>query len=170
MYKLQNIHVMREGDKGKSLELAGYCLSYPHGYSQILSKLVFHECLFRVNRVVEKQNMRYRNTECSEVYILVLVNSPLFMVWCTISEEHLKSPYFSSCKCSCESYRNLLIPYVLQRFQYLEKNYVSQQNGAPRQYSNRVRHYLSNMRPNNWTRRGTLVGWPPRSPDLAQCD
>lgn len=59
LFKLQNIQASIEGDREKRLEFAEHCLSYPEGYSEHLSKIVFSdECMFWMIGVVNKQNVK----------------------------------------------------------------------------------------------------------------
>jgi len=53
-------------------------------------------------------------------------------------------------------------------------DYIFQQDGSPAHYTD-VRGYLNRNLPQRWIGRtgkedGALMRWPPRSPDLTQCD
>ena len=62
------------------------------------------------------------------------------------------------------------IHYALPRFTALRDDHIFHQEGAPAHYSHRVRRYLDNNRPENWSGRGGLLECPDRSPDLTPCD
>ena len=171
-YKLQNLQHLHESDKTKRLEFVQHCQRRPEGYSEYLSKIVFSdECLFRISGSVNKQNVRIWGTERPTENNPVIMHSPSLMVWCAMSKERIIGPYFfENENVSGESYRNMLIHYAFPRLNNLRDDYIFQQDGAPAHYSNRVKAYLNNKRPNNWIGRGGPVAWPPRSPDLTPCD
>lgn len=171
-YRLQNLHALLEADKEKRLEFAQHCQNHPTGYSEYLSKIVFSdECIFRLNGHVNKQNVRIWGTERPNEGNEVYQHSPSVMAWCAIAKTKVIGPYFfENGNVTGESYRNMLIHYAFPRFASLPDDYIFHQDGAPPHYSNRVRAYLDNKRPDNWIGRGGPVAWPPRSPDLTPCD
>jgi len=171
-YKLQNLQDISEADKEKRLEFAHHCSSHSEGYSEYLSRIVFSdECMFRINGVVNKQNVRIWGTERPEEINPIVLNSPGVMTWCAISKGRIIGPYFfENENVTGETYRSMLIRYAFPRFRELREDFVFQQDGAPPHYSNRVRAYLDRKVPDRWIGRGGPISWPPRSPDLTPCD
>jgi hypothetical protein len=56
------------------------------------------------------------------------------------------------------------IPLDTRRHMYL------QHDGSPIHYTRKVTQHLNNTYPNRWIGRGSLIHWPPRSPDLTPLD
>ena len=156
----------------KRLEFAEYVRGQPEGAKEYLAKVVFSdECIFRINGYVNKQNVRVWGKQRPIEGNQLTLNSSGVMVWCTISKYGVIGPYFfNNQNVRGDTYRNMLIQYAFPKFAALRSDYIFQQDGAPPHYSNVVRAYLNNKRPNNWIGRGGPVSWPPYSPDLTPCD
>lgn len=76
-YKIQKIQVISEANKQKRVKFAQHCLSQSDGYSEQLSKTFFSDdCMFRVNVVLNKQNVRIWSIELLMEHKPIVLNSP----------------------------------------------------------------------------------------------
>ncbi|GBN30751.1 hypothetical protein AVEN_113322-1 [Araneus ventricosus] len=64
-------------------------------------------------------------------------------------------------------YLDILQLYAVPQF---PEGVIFQQQGAPPHYGNIVREFLDTAFPQRWKGRGTVMAWPPRSPDITPLD
>ncbi|GBL92696.1 hypothetical protein AVEN_119092-1 [Araneus ventricosus] len=64
-------------------------------------------------------------------------------------------------------YLDMLQLYAVPQF---PEGVIFQQDGAPPHYGNIVREFLDTTSPQRWIGRGTVMAWPPQSPDITPLD
>lgn len=96
------------------------------------------------------------------------------MVWCGIINGYLVGPYFFDENVNRHSFLRLLDTHLDNMLENVDLETVRQMwlqlDGAPPHFALVVRNYLNQQYPNRWVGRGSVVPWPPRSPDLTPPD
>lgn len=95
-------------------------------------------------------------------------------VWCGIVNGRIIGPHIFDGVLTGEIYLNFLefhLPVLLEDIPLQTRiNMWFQHDGCPAHYSNNVRNFLNRQFPDSWIGRGSLFGWPARSPDLTSLD
>lgn len=176
-FKPKFLHTMELGDQEKRLE---FCLWAQGEYlndRQFLKKILFSdEASFTTNGVVSSQNMRYWATEnpnwvinCKRQY------SEKVNVWCGILNERIIGPFFFDGNMNGAIFLQFLRNEFSDAIDELPlaetRNLYFQLDGCSIHNAGIVKSWLNQNYPNRWIGRGsTLIGWPPRSPDLTSLD
>ncbi|KAL0881325.1 hypothetical protein ABMA27_001206 [Loxostege sticticalis] len=94
-------------------------------------------------------------------------------VWAGLLNGHLLGPVFLD-RLNTETYMELLqrdLPELLLNVPVWSRRYMYfMHDGAPAHFSLRVRAYLDEAFQGRWIGRGSVIRWPPRSPDLTPMD
>ena len=124
--------------------------------SEYISKITFSDdCIFHLKGSVNTQNVIIWGTERLVEGRQTFSHSPSIMVWLGISKEKAIGAYFfQDQNLNGENYRNIIIQYVFPRFASIKADYVFQLDGAPANYSSRMRTYLDSNRPVSWIGKG----------------
>ncbi len=170
-YKLQNRQQLTSAHKRKRMDFAEHCRTQSASCEDYLSKIgFFDECTFRLNGIVNRQNVRIWGTECPHVVNEVLRHGEKVTVWCLVSKYNVIGTYFFDEETvTGENYWNMIRSYTLPRLNRSRFPYVFQQDGAISHSFIQTRHLLNNNYPNGWIGRGSEIGWPSYSPDLTPC-
>ncbi len=131
-YKLQNSQQLTPVHKRNRMDFAEHCRTQSESCEYYLSKIVFSdECTFRLNGIVNRQNVRIWGTECPNVMNEVPRYGEKVIVWCAVSKYRVIGPYFFDEETvTGENYRNMLQRYGLPRLNRLRFPYIFQQDGA----------------------------------------
>ena len=77
------------------MDFAEHCRTQSEGCEDYLSKIVFSdECTFRLNGIVNRQNVRIWGTEYPHVVNEVPGNGEKVTVWCAVSKYKAIGPCF----------------------------------------------------------------------------
>ena len=95
-------------------------------------------------------------------------------VWCGIINDMLIGPAIVEDRMTVDSYLYFLqndLPKHLEDVSLdIRRHMYLQHDGPPIHYTKKVTQHLNNAYPNRWIGRGSLIHWPPRSPDLTPLD
>lgn len=96
------------------------------------------------------------------------------MVWLGVIDESIVGPYYFNGTVNSQSYLNMLEQFVMPELNRLGKNsneIIYMHDGAPPHITAGVRNFLS-ANFFGWMGRGdgSILGWPPRSPDFNPLD
>lgn len=119
---------------------------------------------------MNKQNVRSGGTELPEEQDQEVLDSPIVLAWCIISNELiLTTCCFEIMNVIGESYAKMLIRFAFRRLHHSKQNYIFPQCNASPHYSNKARDHLKVRRPNNWVGRVGRAAQQPGSPGLTPC-
>lgn len=180
-YKIKLVQELYEDDFDRRLEFCELLSQRLTDNPHLLHNLCFSdECTFSVNGLVNRHNCRYWAESDPHVVREYHTQNPQKLnVWCGILGDHIVGPFFLDGNLNGESYLELLREVIDPRITTIIENdhnlsedlLVFQQDGAPPHFALPVRQFLNETFPNRWIgRRGSMMEWPPRSPDLSPLD
>ncbi len=99
-------------------------------------------------------------------------NQQKLKVWAGIIGREIIDPFFIYGTLTASRYLELLEDTILQvlREKSVFNELLYQHDGAPGHSAQIIKHYLNENFQSRWIRRGCLIRWPPRSPDLTPLD
>jgi hypothetical protein len=175
-FKPRFLQNLEEGDDARRLY---FCMIMGE---KLIENRFFHrniifsdEATFTTNGVVSSQNCRYWSDTNPNFRIVTKSQySKRVNVWCAISYNGIIGPYFIDGRLNQHKYLNLLETFFQQYLNTLpwderERLYF-QQDGCPAHSTQIVRQWLDNNFPEKWIGRLGPIPFPPRSPDLTNCD
>lgn len=107
------------------VEFSGYCSSHLDEYAWYLWKTVSSDdCFFRMNAVVDKENLYIQRTYHSREHNPVIINIPCDMKWCADLKWRIIGPsFYDSVNFIGKTYRIMLIHYTIQGFLLLQQHW-----------------------------------------------
>jgi hypothetical protein len=135
-----------------------------------------NEATFHLSGKVNRHNVSVWGTEPPHEIVQLERDSPKVNVFCAMSQTKLYGPFFFGERTvTGRCYLDMLQLWLFPQLNADSRNFVFQQDGAPRHWSNDVRRYLNDELPHRWIGRVgaddvPLFAWPLRSPDLMPCD
>lgn len=160
---------LNEDDPDRRLNFCEDLLRLLERDHQLINKVVWtDEAKFFLNGTVNRHNSVYWSDHNELRLSTKSMDQRGVTVWAGISSRGVTEPFFFRETVKGENYLSMLQS-VLPRITDLGSIFM--QDGAPAHYYRSVINYLNSNFPNRWIgRRGSLLEWPPRSPDLTPCD
>lgn len=160
---------LNEDDPDRRLSFCEDFIALLQQYFQLLDKIIWtDEAKFFLNGSVNRHNCVYWSDQNEHRFHTKSMDHRGVTVWAGISVRGVTAPCFFSGTVNGENYLSMLqkvLPDVTGR------RSVFMQDGASPHFYKPVINYLNLEFPNRWIgRRGNLLEWPPRSPDLTPCD
>lgn len=182
-YKIKLVQELHEddSDRRRRLEFCEVMSRSLIDTPNLLYNICFSdECTFSLNGLVNRHNCRYWAESDPHVMREFHTQRPQKLnVWCGILGDHIVGPFFIDGNLNSESYLELLreavdpqITQILENDEAFSENLLAfQQDGAPPHFAATVRQFLNDTFPGRWIgRRGPMMEWPPRSPDMTPLD
>ena len=171
-YKPRRYKQLNEDDPDRRLEFCETWEEHVRADAQFYQKIIWSgEARFHINGCVNTHNcaiLPYESTIETEKE-----DSSSITVWGAIWHEDVIGPVFFDSTVSSENYLNMLNTTLFQYIvnQMKAQHLVYQLDGAPPHFDIHVRNALNENFPGKWMgRRGPILEWPARSPDLTPID
>lgn len=168
-YHFSLLQYLNEDDPDRRLSFCEDFIALLQQDPQLTEKIIWtDEAKFYLNGTVNRHNCVYWSDQNQHRLLSKSMDQRGVTVWAGISAQGVTAPYFFRTTVNGENYLSMLqnvLPDITG------PRDVLMQDGAPPHFYRPVISYLNHNFPNRWIgRRGNLLEWPPRSPDLTPCD
>ena len=171
-WKLSIHQELYDADPDRRIEFCEGVMRLTEQRPDFYTQIVFSdEATFTLQGTVNKHNLHYYSREKPDTYLPQPVNSVSLKVWIMMNGEGVKGLHITQQTINGEYYYREILESIVWPYFRHRRLKVFQQDGAPPHYYGRCRQFLDERLNERWIgRRGSLMEFPPRSPDLTPLD
>lgn len=146
-YKPQNVQNLLKGDRKYAWNLQSTAHQAQTKGLKFYQKCFTEKCMFRMNEVINKQNVTCFGTEHPEEHDQNAMSSPGLMTLYATPKIYKRPIFFENVNATAERYMNGPASYTFPSFRHFQEDYIFQPDGPHLHYSNQLRDHLDSMRP-----------------------